>query len=295
MKNIKIIISFIVLISIVFLIILLWMFYFNKDEQVFDLYNIDMSMSNDEIDNSISNINEQSVDIPPKSYTAVIPVYMYHWVREDTGGYEYPEMMVKTSEIKKQFEYLHTNGYDTIFINELDKIYNTNKPIALTFDDGWEDVYNNVFPYAKEYNIKISMYIIKNLVGTAGYCTEEQLKEMKESGLVDIQSHTVTHRKLATLSDDEIYTELNESKEYLKDAFGIDATVICYPSGSFNLNVIKIAEELGYKYGLAMDGGTYYTDRTDKMQITRIFATRSMNITSFINYAEKSNVIVEWE
>ncbi len=246
-------------------------------------------------DKNINKIESSQLDLKPVSYNAVIPIYMYHWVREDTGGYEYPEMMVKTSEIKKQFEYLSKNSYQPIFITDIKDIYKYNKPIALTFDDGWIDVYTNVFPYVKEYNIKISMYIIKNLVGTSGYCNEEQLKEMRDSGLVDIQSHTVTHRELESLSDEEIYNELKISKDYLKDVFNINSTVICYPSGSFNDKVIDIAKKVGYNYGLAMDGGIHYTSKMSDMQIARIFATRSMSLNTFVSYAEKSNVNVKWE
>lgn len=264
----------------------------NVNKRTFNVIVDDTNVDKDS-NNSISKLKEEK--LKPKSYSAVIPTYMYHWVKEDTGGYEYPEMMVKPSEIKKQFEYLSTNNYDTIFITDLNEIYNFKKPIALTFDDGWQDVYNSVFPYAKEYKIKISMYVITDLIGTPGYCTIDQLKEMRDSGLVDIQSHTVTHRELATLSNDEVYKELSESKKYLKDNLNIDTTVICYPSGSFNNSVIKIAEDLGYTYGLAMDGGIYYTNRSDKMEITRIFLTRSMSLQTFINYSSNANVVVNWE
>ena len=256
----------------------------NKNEENVEIYDEE---------NKESELKE--ADLKPVSYNAVIPMYMYHWVREDTGNYEYPEMMAKPSEIKKQFEYLSSNNYDTIFITDIDKIYDYKKPIALTFNDGWADVYNNVFPYAKEYNIKISMYVIIDLIGTAGYCTVDELKEMRDSGLVEIESHTMSHRMLATLSRDEIYKELDESKKYIKDTLGIDTTVICYPSGSFNNTVIEIAKELGYKYGLAMDGGVHYTSKTDNMQMTRIFATRSMSLNTFINYASNARVDVKWE
>lgn len=240
------------------------------------------------------NGNPQEKEIKPKSYSAYVPIYMYHWLKEDTGGYEYPEMMVKPSELRKQFEYISQNNYDAIFITDLENVYKYDKPIALTFDDGWQDVYLHAFPLVKEFNIKISMYIINDFVGTPGYCTLDELKEMKESGLVQIDAHTVTHRKLATLSKEEVYNELLGSKNYLKDNLGIDAKVICYPSGSFNLSVINIANELGYKFGLAMDGGVHLTSKYSNMEIPRIFATRSMSINTFANYANKSSVKVEW-
>ena len=116
----------------------------NKNEENVEIYDEE---------NKESELKE--ADLKPVSYNAVIPMYMYHWVREDTGNYEYPEMMAKPSEIKKQFEYLSSNNYDTIFITDIDKIYDYKKPIALTFDDGWADVYNNVFNYRPYWNTRI--------------------------------------------------------------------------------------------------------------------------------------------
>lgn len=256
-------------------------------------YNASSDKTNIDILNE-KNGNPKKEKIVPESYTAVVPVYMYHWIKEDTGDYEYPEMMVKPSELKKQFDYIANNGYNALFASEIAKVYKYDKPIALTFDDGWEDVYIHVYPLAKEYNVKFSMYVVKDLVGTPGYCTEDELREMNESGLVEIGSHTVTHRKLATLSNEEVYKELLDSKQYLKETFNIDTNVICYPSGSFNKSVVNIAKELEYEIGLAMDGGIYYSNKDSIMEISRIFATRSMTLDTFISYASKSSVNVEW-
>ena len=232
----------------------------------------------------------------PISYTAAVPIYMYHWIKDDTGDYPWPENMVKIGAIKEQVEYLVNNDYDLIWITDLEKIYNYEKPVALTFDDGWHDVYLHMFPLAKEYKIKFSMYVIKDMVGKPGYCTEEQLKEMQDSGLVDIQSHTVTHPYLAQLSYDRQKSELFDSKEYLKDVYNIDSTVICYPSGSRNESTVEISKEAGYTYGLDMDGGVYYTNvHTNPYKIPRIYAMRSMSLNTFASYAKQAKVEVVWE
>ncbi len=231
-----------------------------------------------------------------KSVNAVVPIFMYHFVREDTGDYEYPENMVRPESLRKQLQYLKENGYETIYKTDIGNLQNFTKPVWLTFDDGWEDFYQNAFPIFKEYNMKASYYVITNLVGTAGYVKEDQLKEMKESGLIDIQSHTVTHPRLASLSKEKITEELSNSKKYLKEKLGIDSNVICYPYGSFNDTVLNVSKEIGYNYGLAMDGGVYYTSKHKNIfSIPRIYANRSMTLETFINYVKKSKVDVEWE
>lgn len=222
---------------------------------------------------------------------ANIPIFMYHWIKDDTGDYPYPENMVKIDELKKQMEYLKENNYDVIFASEINKVQHYKKPVVLTFDDGWQDVYNIAFPYAKELNMKLNMYVITDFVGTPGYCTLEQLKEMKESGLVEIDSHTLSHPYLAQLSEEQVKKELEESKAYLKENLGIESLVICYPSGSQNTMVQNVAKE-NYKYGLLMDGGVfnYNSDNSNLYAIERIYARRSMSLDTFINYCLNSKV-----
>ena len=253
--------------------------------------NITLKVDNETLsfNNEEEKINIEKVE--DINLTANVPIFMYHWIREDTGGYEYAQNMVKSSELKKQFEYLAKNNYDVIFVSDLDSLQHHNKPVILTFDDGWEDVYLDAFPLAKEYNIKICMYVITDLVGTHGYCTLDELREMRDSGLVEIDSHTLSHRYLATLSVEEITKELVQSKKYLKENLDIDSTVICYPSGSSDDVVEEVASKY-YKYGLLMTGGAFNYDSnvSDMYAIPRIYAMRSMTLNTFANYCEDSYV-----
>lgn len=226
-----------------------------------------------------------------KSIIANIPIFMYHWIKDDTGDYMYPENMVKPAELRKQMEYLNENNYDVIFVSELDKVQHYEKPVILTFDDGWEDVYFHAFPLAKELNMKICMYIITDLVGTPGYCTLDELKEMRDSGIVEIDSHTLSHPYLDELTKEKVSEELINSKKYIKDNLDIESKVICYPSGRSNNTVIEIAKE-NYKYGLLMDGGVFkYNSNTSNIyEIKRIYAMRSMTLNTFKSYCEQSMV-----
>ena len=72
--------------------------------------------------------------------------------------------------------------------------------------------------------------------------------------------------------------------------------VLILGAGLMQKPAILSAKELGYKYGLAMDGGIYYTlSHKDLYSIPRIYANRSMTLSSFSNFCSKSNVKVTWE
>lgn len=291
-KYFMLVLIFILLICILFLTIYI-IKNSNDTTSNASIFNYPNQTVNEENLNTANKI-EKELKVP-KSINAAIPIFMYHFVREDTGDYEYPENMVKPSTLRAQLQYLKDNGYETIYISDLENLQSYSKPVALTFDDGWQDFYINAFPIFKEFNMKATIYVITGLIGTPGYCTLDELKELKKSGIVDIQCHTVTHPRLATLSETKIIEEIEQSKKYLKENLDIDSNTICYPYGSFNDKVISLSKKAGFVYGLAMDGGVYYTNKhTNIYAIPRIYANRSMTLNTFANYCNKSQVKVDW-
>ena len=265
--------KFVVFLSVIVIVLIVAIAYVKinfKDDFLSD--SLAKLTSNKEEENS--NIELENLNIE-----ANIPIFMYHWIREDTGGYEYPENMVKASELRKQMEYLKENNYDVIWVSDIAGLQHYEKPVILTFDDGWKDVYYEAFPLAKELNMKICMYVITDLVGTIDYCSVEMLQEMKDSGLVEIDSHTLSHPYLDEISAEQVTSELVDSKKWFKDNLDIDSTVICYPSGRRNQTVLSVAKE-NYKYGLLMDGDNFnYNSNTSNMYlIPRIYARRSMSL-----------------
>lgn len=77
--------------------------------------------------------------------------------------------------------------------------------------------------------------------------TISELKEMTDSGLIEIGSHSLTHPNLDTLSDEELIYELSESKKLLEKATGKEITSIAFPDGAYNQNVKSRCLSLGYK------------------------------------------------
>jgi peptidoglycan/xylan/chitin deacetylase (PgdA/CDA1 family) len=131
------------------------------------------------------------------------------------------------------------------------------KPILLTFDDNYEGQYKYAFPLLKKYNYPAVWSVHTRYVGVkdanpkAGWA---ELKEMRESGLITIASHTVNHQNLVTtpLSDAEILKELRDSKEVLEKELGIEVKYFTYPEGDNDARVRKLVQEAGYTAALAM-------------------------------------------
>lgn len=281
-KKILIVLSIILLIilSCIFIILIV-----NKNKPK----SKDSYISNENIVN-IENVKKTSNEKKIyKELNVSLPIFMYHFILDDYGENLDAENFVKPSTLEEQLKYIVDNGYQTVFVNEIEDLSNYTKPVALTFDDCFVYFYNNAFPLLKKYNQKASIYIICNYVNGPNYLTTEQIQEMVDSGLVSVQSHTLSHQKLSTLNLEDMKKELNESKSYLDSTYNINVDTICYPIGDYNEKVIEYAKE-NYKYGLAMTGGVYYSNKHDLYKIPRIYANRNMTIDEFANYLKKSKV-----
>lgn len=284
-KNKKLLIPFFIVIVIIALIVLVINFNNNKvKQQGSHLTEEEKNIVN--IENISKESNEKKVY---KSLNVSLPIFMYHFILDDYGENLDVENFVKPSTLEEQLKYIVDNGYQTVFVNEIEDLSNYTKPVALTFDDCFVYFYNNAFPLLKKYNQKASIYIICNYVNGPNYLTTEQIQEMVDSGLVSVQTHTLSHRELTSLSLEEMEKELVESKKYLESTYNISVDTLCYPIGKYNKNIINVAKE-NYKYGLAMTGGVYYSTKHNLYEIPRIYANRSMTITQFANYLKKSNV-----
>ncbi len=218
----------------------------------------------------------------PKAETlykgAKVPVLMYHAVSDDLWGIA--GLFVSPANMEKQLQYLADNGYTPIWFEDLAHIETIEKPVILTFDDGYDDNYTNLFPLLKKYNMKATVFMITGSIGATRYLTAEQIKEMNESGLVSFQSHTVSHPDLGKCTAEELDTEMLESKATLARLTGKEPFVLCYPMGKWSeLSLEKTAEH--YEYGIFMTGKTFVTGETDRVRVYRKYIARSTTLNEF--------------
>lgn len=226
----------------------------------------------------------------PENMRAIVPIFMYHFILDDYGNYPDTQNFLKPSTLEEQLKYITENGYETIFMDEMDELYKYEKPVGLTFDDCFVYFYNNAFPLLKKYNQKATIFIITDYINGENYLTEEQLKEIADSGLVKIESHTKTHQYLDQMTYEEQLEEAVGSKERLEEITGQEVTVYCYPSGRYNQTTLDIIKDY-YDFGLEMLGGVYDSNQvTDMYKITRIYANRDMPLSTFANYLSQSRV-----
>lgn len=206
-----------------------------------------------------------------------IPVLMYHAVSDNTWGID--ELFVKPAEMEKQLAYIRDNGYTAITFEDLDDLGNIKKPVMLTFDDGYRDNYDELYPLLVEYNIKATVFMISGSIGSDKYLTADMIKEMSGSGLVSVQSHTESHPDLTALGESDLKTEFYNSKLEIALITGKEPFVLCYPTGYNNAAVRAAASEY-YGFGLKMKGNLWNTSG-DPFLINRYYISRDTGIGSF--------------
>lgn len=204
-----------------------------------------------------------------------IPILMYHAIAEEPTT-EMTELFVRPSEMEKQIKYLVDNGFQTITFEDLDNIGAFPKPVMITFDDGYECNYNILFPLLKKYNVKATIFAVAGSVWSKGRLSESQIKEMSDSGLVSIQSHTVSHPDLTSLEADKLDYELSESKERIEKLTGKPVIALAYPSGDNDAEVRAAAAKY-YDYAVLDRGGTFLCGG-DTMAMERIYIWRGMSV-----------------
>lgn len=204
--------------------------------------------------------------ISSPKYTALpfirLPVILYHYVEyvKDPGDFIRRGLDITPKNFEDQLKTLKDNNYQTYFVKEIPqllsgKIKYASESAVITFDDGYEDFYTDAFPLLKKYQVKTTIYLIYDFIGKKNYLNEGEIKDIIDSGLVEIGSHSLSHVYLASASASEARKQIFESKQKLEDAYGIKVETFSYPYGAYNKNVIELVKEASYSAAITVKQG----------------------------------------
>ena len=114
---------------------------------------------------------------------------------------------VTSAWLEPRLQYLVENGYRTVTSEEvarlvIDGVRPAPQSIALTFDDAWTSAYTVAWPLLKQYGFRAILFVIPARVDAAEFVSWDELREMHDSGIFDVQSHTRTHAMI--FADSEV-------------------------------------------------------------------------------------------
>jgi peptidoglycan/xylan/chitin deacetylase (PgdA/CDA1 family) len=218
----------------------------------------------------------------------VPPILAYHHVRE--GALPSDRETVSPQDFEKQMAYIHQHGYRVLRLEELAAMIEQNKPfprhsVVLTFDDGYEDNYHFAYPILQKYGFPATIFMISDVVGTSGFLTWDQTKEMLSRGIT-VGAHTRRHRYLPDLTPEEQSDEIEGSKRILGKALGQPIEFFAYPVGGFNETIQALVKRAGYRAACTTNRGRDKRNR-NVWELNRI-SMRSNNTQSLVLWAKLS-------
>jgi len=136
-------------------------------------------------------------------------------------------------------------------IKEHDNVY-------ITVDDGNSSDIDVLFPELLRYNLKASLFVPVNLIGTKGHLSETDLKQWKAAGL-NVGSHGLAHCDWRKLGDKELSREVCESKDKLEQMLGCLIVEASCPFGYYDRCVLSYLRKAGYKRVYTSDRGQAFS------------------------------------
>ena len=222
---------------------------------------------------------EKEAPEEPADAPVEVPILMYHSVcRNDKVDSEY---YLTPAKFESDLKYLKDNGYTAVFISELadyaeGKGSLPEKPVALTFDDGYYNWLTDVLPLLEKYDMKAAF----NVVGAYAekeetaevrspaysYLTWEEIAALADSGRAEIGSHTWDMHTLgprrgcrkmtgesAAHYEQVLTGDLSRFNQTISERCGVTPVTFAYPYGEISKESVPVLQSLGFRAALTCD------------------------------------------
>ena len=187
----------------------------------------------------------------------VVPILCYH--QFGPGKKSRNKMEVPETAFEQQMAWLAANGYGVISLSDLRAFLSGEKAlpakaVVITIDDGYRSAYEVAFPILKKYGFPATVYAYSDFIGAGLALTWAQLKEMQDSGLIDVESHSKTHTSMALLPNesngqaykDRVTKEVVTPDGIIASKLGKPVKHFAYPYGDTSATVVSILQDRNY-------------------------------------------------
>ncbi len=217
-----------------------------------------------------------------------LPILMYHYVRTppstrtDLLGFK---LTVSPQDFQSQMDWLDANGYHPVDFNDVRAYFAgvrplPARPVIITLDDGYADLYTTAFPILAAHGFKAVAYIVSGFVGKSRYVTQDQVLAMDRGG-IEVASHTVDHADLARASAGSVMYQLVQSKRWLEQLVGHPVVDFAYPSGQFTVQVVAALKLAGYDTAVTEQTSTVHS-LADRYTWARVRVSGGETLHDFI-------------
>ncbi|NDJ52768.1 MAG: polysaccharide deacetylase family protein [Chloroflexi bacterium] len=217
-----------------------------------------------------------------------VPILMYHYVSvpPDETDLIRVDLSVTPEKFREQMQWLADNGFTTISFYDLAAGLASGealpeKPVILTFDDGYQDNYDNAFPILQEFGHVGTFFILTDFTdrGEAGYMTWQMYEEMIAAGM-SIEVHGREHLDMANRDRPWLVFTLLGAAETIEANLGYQPRVLSYPAGSYDDLTLRVAQEAGYWVAVTTEWGALHSTETP-LELRRIRIRGDMELATF--------------
>jgi peptidoglycan/xylan/chitin deacetylase (PgdA/CDA1 family) len=223
-------------------------------------------------------------------------VLMYHNVGIPPKDALLRGLYVTPRMFRFQMWYLRTAGFKVVSLRDI-LLYMrgdiSEGPLAaITFDDGYQDFYDNAYPTLKSCGYPATVFLVSDHIGGENLWDYkdvntrkkllgwESIQKLKGRG-IEFGSHSKTHPFLSALPQEEIYREVRGSKAYLEERLQLPVEFFCYPFGDFDARVRGAVRESGYLGAITTKRGLIHKG-DDPFAMRRSFIRLNTHPLSFL-------------
>lgn len=192
----------------------------------------------------------------------------------------------------KQIDFLISKGFQLVTLSQLDTVSeSSDKRIAICFDDGYKNVIDHAYPVLKKYSAAATVFIITDFIGRKNmwdvnlggiqyeHLSKENIQKLVDAGW-EIGSHSVSHRSLRGVNEQELNYQLSHSKRILEKMFSRPVHYFTPPFGTVSPRINSAALKHGYRKVCGFFPIKYYKTVIPKGVILRLAVYRSDSLKS---------------
>ncbi len=199
--------------------------------------------------------------------TADVPILMYHYISAAPSARDLIRygLSVRPDMFEAQLKLLHDNGFTTITLRD---VYNylavgtplPDKPIVLTFDDGYLDNYTNAFPILQKYGMVGTFFVLTGRAdaGDPAYLSWDMIQAMSNAGM-DVQLHARDHLDMRNRSYDWLVFQIVGGRQSIEGHTGKPVIFMAYPSGKYDANVLRFLKATNFWAAVTTAYGSQHT------------------------------------
>jgi peptidoglycan/xylan/chitin deacetylase (PgdA/CDA1 family) len=198
----------------------------------------------------------------------MIPLLMYHSISLDAGA-RFRKFTLSPELFDLHLKYLVENRYTPLTVAQFVGILQgrqdllPERPVVITFDDGFRDFYESAFPALMKYSFPATLFIVTSFIdGCSTWLRSEgeenrkmlagsQILEIDQAG-IECGPHSHTHADLDIVPLETAQKEITLSKEILEQKLGHAVTTFCYPYGHYDTRVRELVEQAGFHAACAV-------------------------------------------